>query len=97
MTKTIEQLWNGTLEPINYLGKDNKDLKQLESLIQRNLEKLEKGLNENQQEILKKFNDCTNEYITLISEQAFCDGFSIGAKITVEALNNAEQLLKNGI
>ena len=35
-----------------------------------------------------------NEYPGLMSEQAFCDGFSIGVKLTAEAMENAEKLLQ---
>ena len=32
MTKTIATLWNGNLDPIRYLGKNNSQIKQLEAL-----------------------------------------------------------------
>lgn len=92
MTKTIAQLWNGNLDPIRYLGKNNPEIKQLEKLMQYNLEKLEESLNEKEKEILEKYNDCINEYILAISEQAFCDGYCLGSKMAVEALIGVEQI-----
>ncbi len=93
MTDTIRQLWNGNLDPIRYLGLNNTEIKQLEILMQRNEENLVKRLDEGGEEILEKYHDCMSEYATLISEQAFRDGFCLGAKIVVEALSGAERIL----
>ena len=90
MTDTIGQLWNGILEPVRYLGKNNPEIKQLENLLQCNLKNLEGNLNERLKGLLEKYNDCINEYIALTNEQAFCDGFCLGTKITVESLTSAE-------
>lgn len=93
MTNTIEQLWNGTLEPVRYLGKNNPEIKQLEILLQRNLKNLEENLNEKLEGLLQKYYDCINEYLALTNEQAFYEGFCLGTKITVESLTGAEQIL----
>lgn len=93
MLNTIMQLWNGTLEPISHLGLNNPDIRRLENLIQRNREKVEANLAESEKEIFEKYNDCINEYAILLSEQAFCDGFCLGTKITVEALTGAEEII----
>lgn len=93
MTDTIRQLWNGNLDPIRYLGLNNKEIKQLETLMQRNEENLGKHLNEDEKEMLEKYHDCMSEYTALISEQAFCDGFCFGAKMVIEALGGVEQML----
>ena len=93
MTKTIARLWNGTLDPAKYSGADNSELKQLEQLIQRNGESLEESIDKKAEEIFEKYIDCVNEYIVLCNEQAFCDGFSLGAKIITEALLSAEQII----
>ncbi|MGN1112977.1 MAG: DUF6809 family protein [Acutalibacteraceae bacterium] len=90
MTKTITQLWYGNLEPVNHSGKNNPEMKQLDVLIKRNFEKLAKSLGEKQSEILEKYTDCINEYITIVGEQSFCDGFCLGAKIIAEALSDSE-------
>lgn len=95
MTKTIAQLWNGNLDPIGCFGKKNLEIKQLEDLIRRNLRKLEDNLTEKQKEIFEKYYDCINEYTLIISEQAFCDGFCMGTKLSVEALTGAEQIEYN--
>lgn len=93
MTETIAQLWNGTLEPIRYLGKNNKEIKQLEDIIELDIEKLKNILTEQQLKIFEAYSECANEYTVLIAEQAFCDGFSLGAKILTEALSHAQQIV----
>ena len=93
MSKTIIKLWNGTLDPIRYLGKNNAEMRQLEDLIQRNLNELEENLNKNEKKLFEKYYDCINEYIIVISEQAFYDGFCRGTKIVAEALNEPEPIM----
>lgn len=95
MTKTIVELWNGNLNPIAYLATNNKEVKNLENLMQCNLEKLENSIDEKSQEIFEKYNDCINEYINILCEQSFCDGFCLGTKIVTESLNGAEQIIAN--
>lgn len=90
MSKTISQLWNGKVVPIDNLGVNNPELKQLECLMCRHLEKLEKCFNTEAKEIFEKYNECVNDYNYEIREQAFCVGFSLGAKITAEALVTVE-------
>ena len=82
----IADLWNGRLEPIRNLGNNNEEIKHLEDLLQRNIEDLEKLENKENEKIFSKFNDNVTEYTTLIAEQAFCDGFSLGVKFIAEAL-----------
>ena len=35
--------------------------------------------------ILEKYSGLIDEYVFLMSEQAFCDGFSLGLRISAEA------------
>lgn len=89
--KTIAKLWNGELEPVRYSGMNNREMKRLWGLIQKNFEELEHSIAE--KELLKRYDDSINEYIILTAEQAFCDGFSLGAKIVSEAINGAEKII----
>lgn len=93
MTKTISQLWSGNLDPIMRLGKNNLEIAKMEKLMSDNCCNLKEKLNEDTKEILEKYIDCVNDYVLLISEQSFCDGFCLGTKISAEALTVAEQLL----
>lgn len=93
MTKTISQLWSGNLDPITRLGMNNIEIDKMEKLMSDNYDKLKDKLSDETKEILEKYFDCVNDYVLLISEQSFCDGFCLGTKISAEALVSAEQLL----
>lgn len=92
MTSIIAHLWSGNLDPITQLGENNREIRELECLMQKNLEKLEADLSEKAAETLGKYSDCVSEYLAIISEQAFCDGFCLGTKILAEAMHRADQL-----
>jgi len=85
MNNTISQLYRGELEPKNILGNGNVELRRMEILIKNNLERLKENLNENEKEVLEKYSGLVDEYIFLMSEQAFCDGFCLGMRISAEA------------
>lgn len=93
MTKTISRLWSGNLDPVIRLGMNNVEIAKMEKLMSDNYDKLKAKLNDESKEILEKYADCVNDYVLLISEQSFCDGFCLGTKISAEALVSAEQLL----
>ena len=93
MIKLITQLWNGDLNPVSNLGKNNSQIKQLEFLIERNREKIENSICKNQRQLFEKYNDGLIEYMGLVSEQAFYDGFCLGTKLSAEALTDTTQLL----
>jgi len=93
MLKTMVELWNGSFSPVERLGKDNASIRKAEILLRRHLKRLGTSLGQEQAELFERYSDCMNEYLGLMSEQAFCDGFSIGVKLTAEAMENAEKLL----
>ena len=93
MTKTIAELYNGNLCPMKNLGRFNSEIKHLEDLMEKNLETLENELSKHQKVFFNRYDGNLNEYMILLAEQAFCDGFCMGAKITTEALQNAEKII----
>ena len=86
MTKTIAQIWKGTLDPARYSGADQPAVRELADRLERDAERLEKELTEKEKEMFLCYCDRMNDYIALMNEQAFCDGFCLGAKIVAEAL-----------
>ena len=94
MTKFIEQLWHGNLEPSAYSGTKNKEIKRLENLMHKNLKSLEDEMNEKAKDVFGRYNCCIEEYISILTEQAFCDGFSIAIKLMTEAYGKAEEIVK---
>lgn len=93
MSQTIAQLYRGQLEPKSVLGNGNVELKRAEILIENNYKKLKENLNEETNVILEKYSDHIKEYVMLINEQAFCDGFCLGMKILSEAVGSADSVL----
>lgn len=93
MSNTISQLYRGQLEPKSVLGNGNVEMRRTEILIENNFNKLKENLNQETKTILEKYNECMKEYIVLISEQAFCDGFCLGTRISAEAIGGAERIL----
>ena len=90
MSNTISQLYRGELEPKNILGNGNIELRRMEILIENNFNRLKETLNENETEILEKYSSLIDEYIFLLSEQAFCDGFCLGMRISAEATGSTK-------
>ena len=86
MRQTISDLWNGNIAPCEHCGSHDPTANKLISLIERNREKLSSGLTEAQMDTFQKYMDCSEEYLLHMLELAFCDGFSLGSKLTVEAL-----------
>ncbi len=93
MSNTIARLYRGQLEPKSVLGTGNSEMRRIEILIGNNYNKLKENLNEETKVILEKYSQCIDEYIVLITEQAFCDGFCLGTRILSEAVGGAERLL----
>lgn len=93
MSKTIELIYEGKLEPVRSIGKSNEKMRRIENLAERNKNKLEEALDSDKKEIFDKYVQCIDEYLILVSEQAFCDGFCMGARILSEAVSGAEQLM----
>ena len=87
MLSNIEELWFGNLEPIKDLEHNSNELKELETLLQRNSELLRGFLSK--EDAVKRFEiyiACVDEYISTISKMAFSEGFKLGTKFTVESL-----------
>ncbi len=97
MLSTIAELWNGNLEPILHLGENNSELKKTEGIMCRNYQKLEDALNDDLKPLLVKYFDSINDYVIAMSEHAFCDGFSLGSRISAESFLGAENLRGNSL
>ena len=90
MTNTIVRLWHGELEPVSSSGTNDPELKELERLLQRNGERLEEYLDEKGKALFEKYYNCVEEYISVLCEQSFCNGFCLGTRLAAEALLTQE-------
>ena len=86
MTETIINLWNGNIAPCEHCGAHDPAVNKLIGLMERNREKLCKGLTEAQMELYQKYIDCSEEYLLRMLELAFSDGFCLGSKLAMESL-----------
>lgn len=85
MKNMLSNLWHGNLKPASCFTKNNEEIKKLIQLIIRNKKELKELLNDEQKVLLDKLLCCTEEYIDLATECAFCHGFSIGMKLLAES------------
>lgn len=86
MSQTISDLWNGNIAPVEHCGSHDMEANHLISLMERNREDLCKSLTSAQTEIFQKYIDCHEEYLLRMLELAFCEGFTVGTRLTVESL-----------
>lgn len=93
MSRMISKIWNGSLSPVRQLGEGNRECRELEKLMERNLETLKRELGESAKETLRKYNLCVEEYLLVCCEQSFCDGFSLGARIIAEGVARTEKYM----
>ena len=86
MTKTIRELWYGEMNPSYHAGHSRAEIRRLEDLMRRNLEKVDGYLQKESKEWLEKYYDCAAEHELLLAEQAFSDGFCLGVRLMAEAM-----------
>lgn len=86
MTQTISDLWSGNIAPCEHCGSHDSEANHLLCLMERNRDNLCAGLTAVQKETFQKFIDCSEEYTLRMMELAFCDGFSLGCRLTAESL-----------
>ena len=86
MRSILEELFYGNVCPAANSQSANEATKELMGYIARHSEDLGKLLNEEQQEIFEKYQECWNEYVSLAEAAVFEYAFKLGAKLTHEAL-----------
>ena len=84
--QTIIDLWNGNIAPCEHCGAHDPQVNHLLGLMERNRETLNKGLTAAQAELFQKYTECSDEYLLRMLELAFCDGFCLGGKLTMEMM-----------
>ncbi len=83
----IHQLWYGNLRPMNNSGLKNERMQELERLMGRNLEALEKRLDEQGKEQLSRYIGNADEYLLEYGEQGFYEGFCLGVTLVAQAMS----------
>ena len=91
MGNTINELWHGNIVPQEDSRTNSKVMKELMGYIARHSEDLGKLLNEEQQEMFEKYQECWNEYVSLAEAAIFEYAFKLGARLTHEALIDSQE------
>lgn len=83
--QTISELWNGNLTPSEHFRDHDPELQHLEHLLAQHQSELNAILPAPAQDTFSFYHKCVTDYTTLLTERAFCDGFSLGLKLLSEA------------
>ena len=88
MRSILEELFYGNICPNTDCRSNDKETKQLMGYIADHHNKLLSTLNDQQKEILEKFDDCYNELTDINEREIFVYAFKLGARIALEMLSN---------
>ena len=88
MRTILEELFYGNICPNTDCRSQGKETKQLMGYIADHHDKLLSTLNDQQKEILEKFDDCYNELTDINKRDIFVYAFKLGARIALEMLSN---------
>ena len=86
MKSILEKLFYGNICPNTDCKSNGKEVKELMEYVASHHENLLKTLNDEQKEILAKFNDCYNELTDINEREIFLYAFKLGMRIAIEVL-----------
>ena len=90
MRYILEELFYGNICPNTDCRSYDKETKQLMGYIADHHDNLLSTLNEQQKELLEKFDDCDNELTDITEREIFSYAFKLGAKIMLEVLTGKD-------
>ena len=90
MRSILEKLFYGNICPNTDCRSQDKETKQLMGDIADHHENLLSTLNDEQKELLEKFDDCYNELTDINDREIFSYAFKLGARMMLEVLSNTE-------
>ena len=88
MISILEELFYGNICPNTDCRSQDKETKQLMGYIADHHDNLLSTLNDQQKELLEKFDDCYNELTDINEREIFAYAFKLGMKIAIEVLHN---------
>ena len=92
MRSILEELFYGNICPSTDCRHRDKETKQLMGYIADHHDNLLSTLNDQQKEILEKFDDGYNELTDINEREIFSYAFKLGARIMLEILSNTESM-----
>ena len=90
MRSILEELFYGNICPNTDCRRRDKETKQLMGYIADHHDNLLSALNDEQTELLEKFDDCYNELTDINEREIFSYAFKLGARMMLEVLSNTE-------
>ena len=88
MRSILEELFYGNICPNSDCRSHNKETKQLMGYIADHHDNLLSTLNDQQRELLEKFDDCYNELTDINEREIFSYAFKLGMRIAIEVLTD---------
>ena len=88
MRSILEELFYGNICPNTDCRSHDKETKQLMGYIADHHDNLLSTLNDQQKEILEKFNDCYSELTDINEREIFSYAFKLGMRIAIEVLTS---------
>mgnify|MGYP003462083592 CR=1 FL=1 len=92
MRSILEELFYGNICPNTDCRSQDKETKRLMGYIADHHDNLLSTLNDEQKELLEKFDDCYNELTDINEREIFSHAFKLGARIMLEILSNTESM-----
>ena len=88
MRSILEELFYGNICPNSDCRGHDKETKQLMGYIADHHDNLLSTLNDQQKELLEKFDDCYNELTDINEREIFSYAFKLGMRIAIEVLTS---------
>lgn len=88
MRSILEELFYGNICPNTDCRSHDKETKQLMGYIADHHDNLSSTLNDQQKEILEKFDDCYSELTDINEREIFSYAFKLGMRIAIEVLTS---------
>ena len=88
MRSILEELFYGNICPNTDCRSRDKETKQLMGYIADHHDNLLSTLNDQQKELLEKFDDCYNELTDINERELFSYAFKLGMRIAIEVLTS---------
>ena len=88
MRSILEELFYGNVSPNTDCRSHDKETKQLMGYIAEHHDNLLSTLNDQQKELLEKFDDCYNELTDINEREIFSYAFKLGMRIAIEVLTS---------
>ena len=85
MDNILEKLWYGNVSPWEQGNRNDRETRELTSLLTQNRDRLAKELTEAQKELLEKYDGFRDELSALTEKRAFIQGFCLGMRLFAAA------------